>query len=274
MSELGQELNAEGLQDQCKVLGLPWRVRVLAETASTNDVLREEGRKGEVVGQVVFAERQTAGRGRRHHVWESAAGQDLLFSLALRPAVEVAKWTRVTQLTALAVCLAVEAELGLQLAIKWPNDLQFRGKKVCGILVESFGGADDRYLIIGIGLNVNGTQFAPGLAETATSLRLASESDWVRERGVDREALASCLLVELNACLAAAENEAAFFERMQAVRVRNALLGKQVKLLHEGQEMWGQVTGLDDEGALLLRLPDGAEVTVASAEQVRTQELG
>jgi biotin-(acetyl-CoA carboxylase) ligase len=91
---------------------------------------------------------------------------------------------------------------------------------------------------------------------------------------VDREALASCLLVELNACLAAAENEAAFFERMQAVRVRNALLGKQVKLLHEGQEMWGQVTGLDDEGALLLRLPDGAEVTVASAEQVRTQELG
>jgi BirA family biotin operon repressor/biotin-[acetyl-CoA-carboxylase] ligase len=269
MNDVERGLDEGELQRQCAELGLPWRVRVLAETSSTNDVLREEGRRGDVAGQVVFAEKQTAGRGRRDHVWESVAGQDLIFSLALRPAVGVEKWTRATQLTALAVCQAVEAELALAVGIKWPNDLMVGGKKVCGILVESFGGGEGRYLIIGVGLNVNAVSLGAGLRETATSLRLACEVEWVKERGLARQGLAVRILEELDRCLAALGDDAVFAERLQAVRARNWLSGKQVKLVHEGQEVWGQVSGLDDEGALLLRLPSGVEVTVASAEQVR-----
>jgi len=262
-------LNEETLRRQCADLGLPWKVSVFAETTSTNDVLREQGRHGAVVGKVVFAEKQTAGRGRRDHVWESVAGQDLIFSLALQPRVPMAKWTRVTQLTALAVCRAVETELELALAIKWPNDLMINGRKVCGILVESFGGKAGGFVIVGVGLNVNAVHLGEALCETATSLRLACDSDWVRDRGLERQPLAVRLLIELDRCLAAVEDDQQFFEMMTEVRARNWLSGKQVRLLHAGQEVWGQVTGLDDEGALLLRLPTGEEVTVASAEQVR-----
>lgn len=269
MHRAGEDMNENTLQRQCAALGLPWQVQVLAETTSTNDVLREEGRRGGVAGKVVFAEKQTAGRGRRDHVWESVAGQDLVFSLALQPQVPMAKWTRVTQLTALAICRAVETELGLTLAIKWPNDLMVLGKKVCGILVESFGGHGGSFLIVGVGLNVNALGFAGALGETATSLRLACDSEWVKERGLLRQGLAVRLLIELDRCLAVVGDDERFDEMMVEVRRRNWLEGKRVKLLHEGEEKWGLVTGLDDEGALLLQLMDGAVVTVASAEQVR-----
>lgn len=262
-------MNEATLQHQCAEVGLSWVVQVLTETSSTNDVLREEGRRGAVAGKVVFAEKQTAGRGRRDHVWDSVAGQDLVFSLALQPQVPMAKWTRVTQLTALAVCRAVETEMGLQLAIKWPNDLMVDNKKVCGILVESFGGKEGGFLVVGVGLNVNASSFAGVLGETATSLRLACDAEWVRERGLLRQGLALRLLMELERCLAVLGADEAFYQMMEKVRERNWLAGKRVKLIHEGQEKWGQVTGLDDEGALLLRLPDGEEVTVMSAEQVR-----
>lgn len=262
-------LDEVALQAACIERGLPWKVRVLAETASTNDLLRDEGRLRDRSNEVVFAEKQTAGRGRREHVWEGAAGRDLLFSLLLKPEVPVAKWTRVTQLTALAVCRAIEHELGLRAEIKWPNDVLLGGKKVCGILVESFGGVEGAFLVIGMGLNVNADGFEGDLQWTATSLRLACDSIAVMERGLDRRALAVVLLQELHEALNAIEDEGRFRVCLEEVRQRNAWLGRQVRMLTEGQECWGRVTGLSEEGALLLQTAEGEQKVIYSAEQVR-----
>jgi BirA family biotin operon repressor/biotin-[acetyl-CoA-carboxylase] ligase len=262
-------LDEAALQAACLDRGLPWKVRVVAETASTNDLLREEGRLSDRRNEVVFAEKQTAGRGRREHVWEGAAGRDLLFSLMLKPEVAVAKWTRVTQLTALAVCRAVEHELGLRAEIKWPNDVLLDGKKVCGILVESFGGVAGAFLVIGIGLNVNAEAFEGELQWTATSLRMACDSPTVMERGLDRGGIALALMHELHEALQAIEDDGRFRSCLEEVRQRNAWLGRQVRMRIEGQECWGRVTGLSEEGALLLQTAEGEEKVIYSAEQVR-----
>jgi BirA family biotin operon repressor/biotin-[acetyl-CoA-carboxylase] ligase len=268
--ETNHILDEKTLQADCLERGLPWQVRVLAETASTNDWLRDEGRLREVAGEVVFAERQTAGRGRRDHVWEGAAGRDLLFSLALKPEVALVKWSRVTQLTALAVCQAVEQELGLRAEIKWPNDVLIGGKKVCGILVESFSRAGADFLVVGLGLNVNAVTFEGELSASATSLRLACGSAVTLERGLDRMTLAAALLEALHRALSAVGDETQFRVCLEAVRGRNAWLGRQVRMRVEGgSECWGRVMGLTDEGALKLVTAEGEERVIHSAEQVR-----
>jgi BirA family transcriptional regulator, biotin operon repressor / biotin---[acetyl-CoA-carboxylase] ligase len=267
--ETNSTLDEAGLVRACAELGLTWRVRVLAEVVSTNSLLRDEGRGREVAGEVVFAERQTGGRGRRDHVWTGATGRDLLFSLALKPSVAVERWTRVTQLTALAVCRAVERELGVRAEIKWPNDLLISGKKVCGILVESFGGPSGAFLVVGIGLNVNATVFEGELAETATSLRMMCGSEAALERGLERLPLAVALLEELERAYVAVENDEIFRECMEEVSELNAWLGRQVKMKVDGAECWGRVMGLTEEGALRLLSGDGEERVIHSAEQVR-----
>lgn len=267
--EMRHSLDEKELRAVCAESGLLWQVRVLAETASTNDLLRDEGRARDVAHEVVFTEKQIAGRGRRDHVWDGAAGRDLLFSLALRPQAPVARWTRATQLTALAVCRAVERELGLRAQIKWPNDVLLQEKKVCGILVESFVGAAGAFLVVGIGLNVNAVSFDGELATTATSLRMACDSEAVRERGIDRQPLAAVLLEELSGMRAAVEDDALFRACLEEVRGLSAWLGRQVRLMADGQECWGRVTGLTDEGALTLLTVEGEERVIHSAEQVR-----
>lgn len=267
--EMRHSLDEAALRAACSESGLPWQVRVLEETASTNDLLRNEGRVRDMAHEVVFTEKQTAGRGRRDHVWDGAAGRDLLFSLALRPQAPISRWTRATQLTALAVCRAVERELGLRAEIKWPNDVLLRGKKVCGILLESFGGPVGAFLVVGIGLNVNAVSFDGELATTAVSLRMACDSEAVRERGIDRQSLAAVLLEELSGVLTAVEDDVLFQTCLEEVRGRNAWLGRQVRLMTDGQECWGRVTGLTDEGALTLQTVEGEERVIHSAEKVR-----
>ena len=262
-------LNQQALQAASEALALPWRVRVLDETPSTNDLLRDEGRLRDVAGQVIFAERQTAGRGRRENFWTASAGQDLILSLAWRPAAAITKWLRVTQMTALAVCRAVEPFLAKPAQIKWPNDVLVDGKKLCGILVESFAGAGGAFLVVGVGLNVNGMSFPAPLAGTATSLRLASAVFPVAEQGINRQELAVGLLSELDRTLKAVEDDEVFAGMLEEVRGRDAWRGRAVRLVQDGVERQGWAAGLTDEGALIFRTAEGSEVVIHSAEQVR-----
>ncbi len=262
-------LREDELRAACQAAALPWRVRVLEETASTNDHLRDLGGTRDVVFEAVFAEKQTAGRGRREHIWDAEAGQDLTFSLALRPPLPLEQWARATQAAALAVCRVMETACGLRPGIKWPNDILICGQKICGILSESFSGEGGRFLVIGIGLNVHRRHFSGALAETATSLALALSP----RPAPDRTALAAALLKELAACLDAISGEASHLALMREVRERHILLHRRVSLQTSGSLLTGLVTGLvtglNDEGALLLALPDGGQITVTSAEQVR-----
>ncbi len=253
------------LQAGCVEAGLPWRVRVVGETGSTSDDLRAAALAGETPGAVLFAEAQTAGRGRRDNRWLAPPGRDLMVSLLLRPEAPPVLWPRLTTLAALAVCRAVEAVLPLQPRIKWPNDLYLGSRKLAGLLAETVSAPGKMTLVLGIGLNVNSREFPPGLDGIATSLVRELPATWTL--ALDRHELALALLGELHAQLPRLDD--GFTEALHEVRARSLLLGRQIRARHQGVEVFGRAVDLDDEGRLRLERADGGTLLLDSAENVR-----
>lgn len=256
-------LDASALQDDT----LPWRITVLQEVGSTSDWLKQNA-AALPAGTVVFTEEQTAGRGRRDNRWIAPRGKDLMFSLLLKPAAAMEKWPRITTLAALAICQAIEAELPLQPRIKWPNDIYLKDRKVSGLLAETVSTPAGMLLVLGIGLNVNALDFPPDLH--ATSLLRALGSPLLRE--IDRNTLASRLLCALHAAFARIDDD--FPAAISAVRERSWLTGRQIRCRAEGREVHGRVLDLNEEGHLILALPDGTSRTLTSAEEIRDGNLG
>ena len=224
-----------------------YRVAVADTVDSTNRVVKDLAQKGEPEGTVLFAEYQTAGRGRLGRSFFSPPGSGLYFSLLLRPAGAAADALRITAAAGVAVAEAVEQVLGIRLKIKWVNDLYLGNKKVCGILAE--GAPNDRgmaYCVLGIGLNV----FAPRegfgtLAEIAGALLEHPVS------GV-REALAKAILdrfFEYYRDL----NAPALLERY---RERSFLQGRRVTAVRSGERLAGEVVGIGSDFELLMQVGD------------------
>jgi BirA family biotin operon repressor/biotin-[acetyl-CoA-carboxylase] ligase len=164
-----------------RTLGTRWLGRALQwhpSCGSTNDLAMERARAGAPAGLVVGADTQTAGRGRLGRAWHSPAGENLYFSVVLRPDRPPAEIPPLTLLVGAAVAVALR-RLGLSPRLKWPNDVQLadetgRWLKVAGILTE-MASVGDRALqvVVGVGVNVNGLELPPALAARATSLRRA-----------------------------------------------------------------------------------------------------
>lgn len=167
---------------------------VVEEAQSTNDLAWQAAGRGAAEGFVVFAERQTAGRGQYGRRWESAPYKGLWFSVLLRPAITLAQSPQLTSLLAEVVSATIQQETGVPALIKLPNDIYLAGRKVAGILVEGRTEADGSYVAVaGIGVNVNHAieDFPAELQTTAGSLAMASG------RPLQRGPLAAALLRKL-----------------------------------------------------------------------------
>ena len=237
-----------------------------AACASTNDLASERARAGAPAGLVIAADAQTAGRGRLGRTWHSPAEENLYLSILLRPSRPPAEIPPLTLLVGGAVAGAL-AGLGLAPRLKWPNDVQLldengRRGKVAGILTEmASAGASALHVVVGIGLNVNGLEFPPELAERATSLRRALGQK------VDRLALLAGLLDALEplyedferrgpaTAVAAFEAHAAFPARCRVTAVG-----------FPGDRLEGTALGVDPDGALRLRDDTGQIHRVISGE--------
>jgi len=255
-------LDASALRDDT----LPWHVTVLGEVGSTSDWLKQNA-ADLPVGTAVFTESQTAGRGRRDNRWIAPRGKDLMFSLLLQPAAPMEQWPRLTTLAALAICKAIEDELPLQPRIKWPNDVYLSDRKVSGLLAETVATRGGMRIILGIGLNVNTLEFPPDLH--ATSLLRDLASPVMRE--IDRNALANRLLNSLHTEFARIDDD--FPAAIAAVRERSWLTGRQIRCRAEGREVHGRALDLNEEGHLMLVLPDGGSLTLTSAEEIRDVKI-
>lgn len=171
-------------------------MQVLSETGSTNDDARRAAAAGEVDGHVIVADTQAAGRGSGGRSWSSPAGSDIYLSIIDRPAVALHQLPPLTLAVGLGVADAVQhqlAELGRNTVaeVKWPNDVWIDGRKCAGILIEATTtGSTLQAVVIGIGLNVNRTTFAPELADLATSLRGTDPGS----APLDRDAVLAALL--------------------------------------------------------------------------------
>src|SRR6266571_6035440 len=188
----------------CATIGR--QIIVLEQTASTNDaILQLATHQGAAVssppssfvneGLVLFAEHQTAGRGRRGNRWESAAGKGLWFSILLRPKIKINDSGQLTTWAIEAIADVIRTELSLEPTIKLPNDVQLHERKVAGVLVEMRAQEKAPHLaIVGIGINVNQSlqDFPPELQSGAISLAMALHGP------VDRQNFAVALLRNLD----------------------------------------------------------------------------
>ena len=241
--------------------GSDWDPLLLAETTSTNDVARQQGRKGARSGFVVAAARQTKGRGRLGRAWESPDHGGLYVSVLLRPDWAADQAGRLTILSSVAAADAVERLCGARPRIKWPNDLQLDGRKLAGLLIEAEPrGRRLDFAVIGIGINVlqEAEDFSPGVVRgLATSLRIATGRIYRR----------ADLLVEL--LLALERRLAEPFEDTRAAWASSSVTpGQQVVLTTARGQKAGQALGLDEAGALLLR-NDAGEIEAITAGDMR-----
>jgi BirA family biotin operon repressor/biotin-[acetyl-CoA-carboxylase] ligase len=225
--------------------------------ASTQALVARLADLGWSEGLVVLAEEQTAGRGRQGRTWWAPAGQALLLSLLLRPGLSSHRSFEIMMLASLAAAEAIESVCAAPVALKWPNDLYIRGRKVGGILIEtqlSLTGIEVERAIIGIGINV-AVDFTdqPSLAESATSLHLEAS------QAPEREALLWSLLdrceAHYEAVLAGHSCHAPWAGRLLWV-------GERVEVVTAEAPLAGVMRGVDEMGALLIERPDGRLETI------------
>lgn len=258
-----EQLAVEGLEAALlpgRVIGS--RLVCLTETASTNTEAFRLAEQGAPEGTVVLADRQSAGKGRLGRQWVSPGGVNLYLSVVLRPDLPPYEAPQLTFLSAVAVARAIEAEQGLQPAIKWPNDLLLNGRKVAGLLNE-MNAETDRvgFVILGIGVNLNmrSEQFPGDLRTPATSVSLELG------RPVARMAFAARLLTALDQEYARFLGSG-FDPVREAWATRCNAYGRLVRVEQGGRLVEGAFAGIDHDGAMLLTTVDGRQERVLSGD--------
>ncbi|OPZ75062.1 MAG: Bifunctional ligase/repressor BirA [Firmicutes bacterium ADurb.Bin456] len=243
-----------------RVLGR--EIEYFEEVGSTNEVARMRAAKGAGGGLLVVAEEQTGGKGRLGRQWHSSRSRGILFTLLLYPPVNPSRASQITMLAAVSLVSAIRRETGVGVGIKWPNDLLAGGKKVCGILAELSAELDRiGHLVVGVGINANQDRgdFPADVRETATSLMLETGETVSRVR-------------LLRACLESFEHWYSLWLEQGFEPVRAAWKQMSVSLncpvriqtLDKSWEGWAE--DVDNDGALLLRLPGGSLQRFVSGE--------
>ena len=202
---------------------------------------------------VVVADYQTAGKGCGTNSWESERGKNLTFSMLIHPTdIPASQQFRITEVVSVALCEVLEQYIG-DVSIKWPNDIYMGDKKICGVLIENrLQGNVIVDSIIGIGLNVNQTEFVSD-APNPVSLRQ------LLGREIDREALLHDFLETLETVSSSETTYSAY---------RNKLfrLGKQAVFSDETGRFEGTIQDVETDGRLLIKDLAGQERRYAFKE--------
>ena len=226
---------------------------------STNTAAMAAAAEGSPEGSVFLAEEQTAGRGRGANTWQSPRSTGIYCSAVLRPKLPPSDVLVLSLAAGLAVQSAIQqVDSRVSADLKWPNDVLIDGKKVCGILTEMNAEATRvRYIVVGVGINVNQESFPKELA--ATSLRLATGSEWSRVE------VAAALLKSLDREYRnLADNSDARRDILQRFAANSSWVrGKKVRIEENGSAFEGTTEGLDERGFLLVRTPHGLQTVLS-----------
>ncbi len=230
---------------------------------STNTEAARQAALGAPEGLCVVAREQTAGRGRQQRAWASPKDAGLYFSIVLRPKMEVGVWPLITLAAAVAARDALAEACALETDIKWPNDLLAGGRKLCGILAETFETPRGRAVVAGIGINLTNRAFPPEILKSATSV----------EEQTGRAPDGERLLASLTRALARryeilqAKGGAASTVREWELRSTFAR-GRRVRIALAGESFEGTTRGLEPDGALRVET-DAGRLRVVRAGDVR-----
>ena len=225
------------------------------EVDSTNTRLLELAAGGAPGGTVLAAEWQPGGRGRLGRAWHAGVGEALTFSLLWRFARGAGALAGLSLAVGVALARALEAEGAPSAALKWPNDVLWRGRKLCGILIELAGDAlGPTAAVVGVGINVR--------LSDATRDRIgqpAADLESACGAAPDRNRLLARLLIELDRMLQSFAHEG--FEPLRAEwQRRHAHQGRRVTLtLPDGTRHSGRARGLAEDGSFLLETRAGVK---------------
>jgi BirA family transcriptional regulator, biotin operon repressor / biotin---[acetyl-CoA-carboxylase] ligase len=228
---------------------------------STNRVGLELGQAGEPHGAIVLAEEQTAGRGRAGRAWHSERSAGIYMSILLRPDLAPAQAPALTLAAGVAIYDAIAELAGVKPDIRWPNDVLLNGKKLCGILTEMYAEPDRvRFVVAGIGINVNHSRMPESLTKTATSLRIETG------RVHSRIELAVRLLRNFESYYNQLLRDGAAPILARFSQVSSYAQGKPVRVSTSQESFIGTTAGLDSTGMLRVTRPDGRTETVLAAD--------
>lgn len=239
------------------------RIRYAEETDSTNEWAKREA---EICadGTIYLADYQSAGKGRCGRVWKSPAGTSVSMSVLLRP-TELPKesYSMLTLVMGLAAAKGITETCGIAAKIKWPNDVIYNGKKLCGILTEL--GPDAGYVVIGIGLNINMTSFPEELSGRAISMRMAAG------RPFSREEVTASVIRNFDRFYKIFLKSGDFSGLKEAYEEILANIGRSVRVLDPAEPFTGCALGIDSLGELIVRRDDtgGIEKVYAGEVSVR-----
>lgn len=230
---------------------------------STNNRLKDLALSGAPDGQVIIANEQSGGRGRRGRSFLSLKDKGIYLSMLFRPDSPPSDVAEITAWTAVAINNAIEAVCGVRADIKWVNDLLINRRKICGILTEMSVESESgfiQYIIIGIGVNVNEDEsdFPGELGKIATSLSAETNKEYSRAE------LAAEIIKELDKMRGAWPNGKENY--LNLYRKDNITTGKDITIVKGDIEKSGIATSINDDFSLNVQYTDGSCETISSGE--------
>ena len=253
MTQYGREIAAHLSQPREN-----WQV--LDTVDSTNLICKRMAMQDAPDGSIVIADAQTAGRGRLGRSFQSARGHGLYLSVLWRAEGAVQRWMILPALAAVAASRAVERSAGLQVQIKWPNDLVLGDKKVGGILPESVLLGSEMAVVLGIGINVTQRKedFEGEVADIAASLEMLAG------RAVSRPALAAALMEQLHELRCCAMEQPELW--LEEYRSRCLTVGREVRVITPQGEKTARALAVEQDYGLSVCYEDGSVETVRAGE--------
>ncbi len=258
-------LSKEHIEEQ---LTTKWAARNLLYkdiTGSTNDDAKVLGEEGAPHGTLVVADRQDKGRGSRGRSWETPSGSNIAMSLLIRPDAPPERISMLTLIMGLSVAEAVELAIErtrMKAYIKWPNDVVLADKKICGILTELHMNPDNTInnVVIGVGINVNMTDFPEEIKDIAASVYSASGMQ------VDRSLMVALCMERFE------KNYEAYTKSFDLTYVRESYearlinKGRDVRVLDPKGEYEAVAEGITNLGALIVTAADGKKQEINAGE--------
>ena len=218
-----------------------YKIHHFKSLTSTQDKAKEFAKKG-LSNIVILADIQTKGRGRFKRKWHSDKG-GLWFSILINPK-HIERPQYLTFIAAVAVAITIK-KTGINAKIKWPNDIHFNDRKICGILTEGILGKEN-YFSIGIGVNINQKTFPKEIKTTATSLRI------LKNKNFDKNNIMEEILNKFFRLYNDFYNKNKFHEIIKLWKQSSDTIGKQVIVMTHQKKIIGKAIDIDDDCNLII----------------------
>ena len=250
-------ISPETLQDGLQAKSFGKKIFAFGTIDSTNSCARTLAGCWAEEGTVVISDFQTAGRGRLGRTWVADAGENLMFSLILRPKIAPDAMNLLSLVAAVGIARGIEKHAGIKVLCKWPNDILCGGQKIAGILLEgSLAGDQVDSVIVGIGVNVNQSQFPDEIASRATSLALATGT--LHDRPELFRTILQCLEEEYST-----QATSGFRHAVTRWLEYAPLIGKHITVANNAAVVEGTVRGISEGGGLIVSSQDGEHTFLA-----------